>query len=109
MSIIICLVTCPSREVASSMAKDLVGQQLAACVNVLPAIESTYRWQGDITVSEEALMIIKSTSERQDELSRAVLSKHPYEVPEFVVLDTVDVSEPYARWILESVGHKKPF
>lgn len=109
MSIIICLVTCPSREVASSLAKELVNKQLAACVNVMPGVESTYRWQGEISVSEEALMVIKSTSERQDELRRAVLATHPYEVPEFVVLDTIEVSEPYGRWILESVGHKKPF
>ncbi len=107
MSIIICLVTCPSPEVASAMAKELVDQQLAACVNVLPAVQSTYRWQGAVCVENEALMVIKSTTERQDELKRAVLSKHPYETPEFVVLDTQEVSDPYARWVEESVGHKK--
>ena len=107
MSIIICLVTCPSQEVASALAKELVDQQLAACVNVISGVQSIYRWEGSVCVEEEALMVIKSTTERQDELERSVLSKHPYEVPEFISLDTMQVSDRYARWIFESVGHKK--
>lgn len=107
MSIIICLVTCPSPEVASAMAKELVDQQLAACVNVLPTVQSIYRWEQAICVDNEALMIIKSTTERQDQLKKAVLAKHPYETPEFVVLDTQEVSEHYARWVEECVGHTK--
>lgn len=107
MSIIVCLVSCPSKEVANALAKDLVDLRLAACVNVLPEIQSTYRWEGDLCVESEALMIIKSTTERQDELKRTVLEKHPYENPEFVVLDTQEVAEKYAHWVEESVGHKR--
>ena len=107
MSVIICLVSCPSQEVASAVAKELVDQQLAACISIVPSIQSVYRWEGSVCVENEALMVIKSTSERQDELRNAVLSKHPYEVPEFIVLDTNEVSDKYARWVSESVGHKK--
>ena len=107
MSVIICLVSCPSQEVASSVAKELVDQQLAACISIVPSIQSVYRWEGSVCVENEALMVIKSTSERQDELRNVVLSKHPYEVPEFIVLDTNEVSDKYARWVSESVGHKK--
>ena len=107
MSIIVCLVTCPSKEVANSLARELVDQQLAACVSVLPEVQSTYRWEGAVCVESEALMVIKSTTERQDELKRAVLSKHPYDTPEFVVLDTQEVSEKYALWVEQSVGHRR--
>ncbi len=106
MSVIICLVTCPSQEVAGSLAKGIVDRQLAACVNILPGVQSIYRWQGSVCVEQECLMIIKSTSERQDDLKRAILEEHPYEVPEFIALDTLEVSGPYAQWIMDSVGHK---
>lgn len=107
MSVIVCLVTCPSKEFANSLARELIDQQLAACVNVLPEVHSTYRWEGAVCVESEALMVIKSTTERQDELKRAVLSKHPYDTPEFVVLDTQEVSEKYAHWVEQSVGHRR--
>lgn len=109
MSVILCLVTCPSEDVASTLAKELVDQRLAACVNLVPGIQSIYRWKDDICIEQETLMIIKSTSERQGELRKAVLEKHPYEVPEFVALDTNEVSDRYAAWVVESVGHKKLF
>jgi periplasmic divalent cation tolerance protein len=103
MDIIICLVTCPSREVASGLAKTLVDSQVAACVNIVPGLQSVYRWNGEICIDEEALLIIKSTAPAKDELKKAVLDNHPYETPEFVVLNAADVSEGYGRWVMESV------
>ena len=105
MSVIICLVSCPSQEVATSIAKELVEQGLAACVNIVPGMQSIYRWQGSLCSSEEALLIIKSTLERQEELKSAVLSMHPYELPEFIALSPSAISEPYAEWV--SAGVKR--
>lgn len=103
MDIIICLVTCPSRDVASGLAKTLVDSQLAACVNIVPGLESVYRWKGEICIDEEALLIIKSTASAKDALKKAVLDNHPYETPEFVVLNAAHVSEGYGKWVVESV------
>jgi periplasmic divalent cation tolerance protein len=103
MDIIICLVTCPSREVASGLAKTLVDSQVAACVNIVPGLQSVYRWKGEICIDEEVLLIIKSTAQGKDALKKAVLENHPYETPEFVALNAADVSEGYGRWVMESV------
>lgn len=103
MDVIVCLVTCPSREVGSALAKILIDSQLAACVNIVPGLQSVYRWKGEVCIDEEVLLIIKSTAQAQERLKRAVLDNHPYETPEFVVLHTADVSAGYAKWVMESV------
>lgn len=103
MSIFIALVACPSKEVASSLAKLLVDSELAACVQVLPGMQSVYRWQGSICIDEEALLIIKSSSNLMSEVKRCVEDNHPYEVPEFICLTASDVSARYEQWLLENV------
>ena len=104
MSIVICLVTAPSQEVGSALAKVIVDQRLAACVNLIPAVQSVYRWEGSVTLDEEVLLIIKTTDEVVSALREMVISEHPYDVPEFVVLAPKDVSAAYATWVRESVG-----
>jgi periplasmic divalent cation tolerance protein len=106
MSIVICLVTAPSQEVGAQLAKSFVEQELAACVNVLPAVQSVYRWQGSVTIDEEVLLVIKTAQERVSALEAAVLAEHPYETPEFVVLHADAVSGSYAKWVVESVNLK---
>jgi len=103
MSIIITLVACPSQEVASALAKLLVDQELAACVQALPAAQSVYRWKGEVCIDEEALLIIKTTSELKDELRKSIEENHPYEVPEFVVIEAADVSDKYEAWLRGNV------
>ena len=103
MSIVICLVTAPSRESAVALAKGVVEKRLAACVNIVPGVESVYRWEGSMVMDEEALMVIKSSEERVAALREEIFKQHPYSVPEFVVFSPKDVSPAYAEWILGSL------
>jgi periplasmic divalent cation tolerance protein len=103
MSIIISLVSCPSQEVGSALAKVLVDRELAACVQILPPMQSVYRWKGDVCIDEEVLLIIKTTSNLKDEVRKAIEEDHPYEVPEFVVIEARDVSERYGTWLRQNV------
>ncbi len=103
MSIIISLVSCPSQEVGSALAKLLVDRELAACVQILPPMQSVYRWKGEVCIDEEVLLVIKTTSNLKDEARKAIEENHPYEVPEFVVIDASDVSEKYGAWLRHNV------
>ena len=109
LNIVICLVTCPSRDVGSTLAKMLVNHRLAACVNIIPHVESVYRWKEDLCIEEEALLIIKTTDELVEQIKNFIVEHHPYEVPEFIALRSSQVSEPYAQWIFDCVAApKKP-
>jgi periplasmic divalent cation tolerance protein len=99
-SIVICLVTAPSREVATALATKLVDKRLVACVNVVPGVQSIYRWKDEIVIDEEVLMIIKTDQRLASELQSLIISEHPYEVPEFVVIKPQDVSASYAQWVV---------
>ena len=103
MSIIISLVSCPSQEVGSALAKLLVDRELAACVQILPPMQSVYRWKGEVCIDEEVLLVIKTTSNLKDEVRTAIEENHPYEVPDFVVLEARDVSERYGTWLRQNV------
>ena len=87
---------------AAALAKTLVEQRLAACVNIVPEVRSIYRWESAVEDEREQLLLIKTTEDRVDALRQALLAAHPYEVPEFVVL-TAEVQGAYAEWILHSV------
>lgn len=95
------LVTAPSKEVARSLAEKIVGERLAACVNLLPGIESIYRWQGQVEHASETLLIVKTPASRLADLERAIREAHPYEVPELIALNPEHVLEPYRKWVLE--------
>lgn len=103
MSIIISLVTCPSQEIGSAIAKRLVDQELAACVQILPPMRSVYRWKGEVCIDEEVLLVIKTTGNLKDEVRKTIEENHPYEVPEFVVIEASDVSEKYGAWLRSNV------
>jgi periplasmic divalent cation tolerance protein len=99
----IVFVTCESREQAETIARSVVSEKLAACVNVLPGIRSCYVWEGKLTWSEEILLMIKTTRARFDQLQDRVKSLHSYSVPEIVAV-TIDAAfERYADWIESSV------
>lgn len=100
---IVVFMTAANREEAARLADMLVGAHLAACVQIFPEIESVYRWQGAIERQQEVLLLAKSTREKFDELDREVRALHSYETPEIVAVTAVDVSEPYLKWLNESV------
>jgi periplasmic divalent cation tolerance protein len=96
---IVVLVTAGSRKTADTIARALVAERLAACVNVLPAVRSIYRWRGRVADDAECLLLIKSRRSRFAALAARVHALHPYEVPEVVALEIVEGSAPYLRWL----------
>lgn len=84
---------------AEGIARALVERGLAACVNVVPGVTSVYRWQGAVEREQEQLLVIKTTRERFEELRRALLELHPYEVPELVALAVEAGHPPYLAWL----------
>jgi periplasmic divalent cation tolerance protein len=101
---IIVFVTCESKEQAALIAETVVTEKLAACVNVLPGIRSCYMWQGKLTWSDEALMLIKTTRGRFDQLQDRIKGLHSYELPEIVGITIDDAFEKYIAWIDDRVG-----
>jgi len=99
---LIVLVTTPNKDDAATIAEALVSRRLAACVNIIAAIDSIYRWEGKVTRDTEALMIIKTTGERYSELERRVKELHSYSTPEVVAVRIERGSEDYLQWLRES-------
>jgi periplasmic divalent cation tolerance protein len=98
-SAVIVFCTCPDTAVSDTIATALVEERFAACVNVLPQIKSTYRWQGSVCRDTEQLLMIKTTHERFDELSRRVVELHPYDLPEIVAIEIADALPAYLEWL----------
>jgi periplasmic divalent cation tolerance protein len=88
---------------ATTLAKSLVEQRLAACVNIIPQVRSIYRWQGKVEDDGEQLLLIKTTDERLEQLRDALFARHPYEVPEFVVVRMDSIEGPYREWLADAV------
>lgn len=96
----IVLITAPDLDVARALARELVGRRVLACVNVIPAIESLYRWRGAIEEAREVLLVAKTTAARVPELERLLAELHPYEVPECIAFEPASVASSYAAWIV---------
>jgi periplasmic divalent cation tolerance protein len=97
------LVTCASIVEARRIGRSVVEKKLAACANILAAVESIYRWKGKVERAREVLVVMKTTAARVRELEREVKRRHSYEVPEFVVLPIVAGSQEYLEWVAKSV------
>ena len=89
---------------AGALARTLVELRLAACVNVVERIRSIYRWQGKVEDDAEQLLIIKTADARVDALREELFKRHPYEVPEFVIVPVAGTSDAYGAWLLDSVS-----
>jgi periplasmic divalent cation tolerance protein len=100
----IVLTTFPADADADALARTLVGERLAACVNILPPMRSIYRWQGAVEEASERQLIIKTGASRVAALKRRLADLHPYDVPEILVLPVSDGGERYLEWIGDSVS-----
>jgi periplasmic divalent cation tolerance protein len=100
---IVVLMTAGSREEAARLADILVNARLAACVQVLPEIESVYHWQGKVERAPEILLLAKTTAENFTALEAAVRSLHSYETPEIIALPITAASAPYLEWLTANV------
>lgn len=96
---IVVLCTCPAAEEAEKIARTLLERRLAACVNILAAVRSIYRWEGAIEEASEWLLLIKSKRELFAELCAELAGLHSYRAPEIVALPMVDGSESYLNWM----------
>jgi periplasmic divalent cation tolerance protein len=96
--------TAPDRAVAERIARALIERRLAACVNILPAIRSVYRWKGAVEEADEVLLLAKTTAGRVSDVELALAELHPYEVPECVALALDRVEEKYLAWLVEASG-----
>jgi periplasmic divalent cation tolerance protein len=99
--LLVVLMTAPDRDEANRIAEMLVNSRLAACVQVLPEIHSVYRWKGEVERATETLLLAKTTSDKFDELDRAVREIHSYDTPEIIALPVSAASAPYLKWVLE--------
>jgi len=100
---IVVLCTCPSEAEADKLARALVEQRLAACVNVIPGLKSFYRWQGKLETAGEWLLVIKSSRPRFAELRAALEKLHSYEIPEVIALPVVEGAPNYLHWIDQNI------
>jgi periplasmic divalent cation tolerance protein len=97
------LSTCGSLEEARKIAHTLIERRLAACVNIVPQIESVYRWQGKVETAAEWMLVIKTTAGMFAHLRDALHELHSYETPECIAIEIEDGSAAYLEWIGESV------
>ena len=103
-SAVIVLTTVSADADAAELARTLVEQRLAACVNIVAGVTSVYRWKEGVEQDEEQLLLIKTTMDMIEALKARLRELHPYELPEFVVIQVSGGSEAYLGWLCGSVG-----
>jgi len=99
---IVALCSVPNRDTGERIARALVEERLAACVNLLPGLVSTYRWQGKVEQAAECLLIIKTAQSRFDTLRERIKTLHPYDVPEIIAMPISQGDTQYLKWISEN-------
>jgi len=100
---IVVFMTAANADEARRIAERLVNARLAACVQVLPEIESIYRWKNEVQHEREVLILAKTTTDRFEDLEKEVRAIHSYETPEIVAVTAAAVSQPYQAWLVDSV------
>jgi periplasmic divalent cation tolerance protein len=103
---VVVFVTVGSSKEGERLARALVEEQLAACVNRIKGIQSIYRWQGQVEQSEEELLVIKSRRDLFERVKKRVQELHSYSVPEIIALPIIDGNENYLRWLEEELTRK---
>jgi len=105
-SLIVIMTTLPDMEQASNIAKILVEEGLAVCVQVMPRMTSIYRWQGEVCIEPEHLVLIKAIATQYDALANRLKSLHPYEIPEIIAMPAIAVDLDYLNWAMLSTSLK---
>ena len=105
--VLLVLTTCPDRDAADRLAARVVEARLAACVNVIQNVGSTYRWQGKVETDEEVLLLIKTTAAAFEALGRMVRDESYYELPELLAVRVEDGSRAYLDWLIQSVDSEE--
>ena len=100
-NVLVVFVTCPPGK-AQALAAALVKSRVAACVNILAAVQSIYRWKNKLQNDRESLLVIKTTAARYKKLESIVLKLHPYELPEIIAVKLARGHKPYLNWITDS-------
>jgi periplasmic divalent cation tolerance protein len=101
-TILLVLSTFPDIETARRIARQLVTEKLAACANIIPAVESIYRWQGNLEQATEVLVFFKTNAVRYAAFEEKLKSLHPYDVPEIIGFPVDKASPEYFRWVIDS-------
>ncbi len=102
MAVLLALSTFPDRETAQRISNQLITEKLAACANILPAIESVYRWKGEIETGNETLVFFKLSEDQQSTFQEKLRSLHPYEVPEIIFVPVSAGLPEYLRWVINN-------
>lgn len=103
-SLLLAFCNCPDEKTAQDIAYWLVEDRLAACVNILPAVQSIYRWQGKLETDSEVTLLIKTDSPNLELIKGELPSRHPYELPELITVCIKDGLPPYLRWLEQSLA-----
>jgi len=102
--VLLVLTTLPNSDAAAELATKLVGEKLAACANILPALRSIYRWEGKVQDENEVLVLLKTQGRQYESLKARILALHPYEVPEVIAIPVERGHQPYLDWILRETS-----
>lgn len=102
MAAVVVHCSCPDADSAARIARALVEERLAACVQALPGVTSTYRWQGEVRVDAEVLLLVKTVTTRLDALKARIAALHPYDVPELLAFEAVDGAPAYLGWLAQA-------
>jgi periplasmic divalent cation tolerance protein len=95
----IVLSTCPNAAVANTIAQELVSGGLAACVNILPAVQSVYTWKGKVETASEHLLLVKSHERQYKAIESRIRELHPYELPEIIAVPITSAFDKYLSWL----------
>ena len=98
------ITTLPNADAAAELAKNVVGERLAACANLIPALRSIYKWQGKVQDENEVLVLFKTRQDSYEALKARILELHPYEVPEVLAIPVEQGYSAYLEWLARETG-----
>jgi periplasmic divalent cation tolerance protein len=104
MSVVVVISTFPNQDIAARVARQLVEERLAACVNLVPSVRSIYRWKGEICDDQEVMVVCKTSSATALTMRTRLVALHPAELPEVIQLDVTSGHSKYLSWVIDEVA-----